>query len=140
MNPEETNTALFSQLVTGHAQMALTFLGRLPNPQTGETDAPNTEAARLFIDQLEMIETKTKGNLTAGESKLLSQMLGMTRMAFFEVVEDQAEAKPETPTAASTEAAPSNPTAAETKAEAASTEEKPTAADESKVKFSKKYG
>jgi hypothetical protein len=30
-------------------------------------------------DQLEMLEAKTKGNLTADESKLLSQMLGMTR-------------------------------------------------------------
>jgi hypothetical protein len=85
----EIHAALFAQLVAGHGQMALTFLGRLPNPQTGEPDEPNAEAAKLFIDQLEMLVAKTKGNLSADEERLLRQTLTTTQLAFLEVFEAQ---------------------------------------------------
>jgi hypothetical protein len=100
--PAEIHSALFAQLVTGHAQMALTFLGRLPNPQTGEADEVNAEAAKVFIDQLEMIEAKTKGNLSAEESRMLKEMLNLSRMAFVEVIDN----RPEPGVAASTAGTP----------------------------------
>ena len=98
-SPAEIHSALFEQLVTGHAQMTLTFLGRLPNPQTGKPDEVNAEAAKLFIDQLEMLEVKTKGNLSAEETRLLTHSLNFTRMAFVEVMEAQVTAQPEAPAA-----------------------------------------
>ena len=85
----ERHAALFYQMVTGHTQMVLTFLGRLPNPQTGEPGEVNLEAAELFIDQLEMLQGKTQGNLSDDESKLLAEALSVTQSAFVEVVEGQ---------------------------------------------------
>jgi hypothetical protein len=96
-SPAEIHAALFEQLVTGHAQMALTFLGRIPNPQTGKPNEVNAEAAKMFIDQLEMLEAKTKGNLSAEETRLLTHSLNFTRMAFVEVIEAQVTGQPETP-------------------------------------------
>ena len=78
---------LFAQLVTGHAQMALTFLGKVDIPQTGRPDGVNTEAAKVFIDQLEMLRSKTRGNLDADETRLLAQVLDVVRMAFVEVID-----------------------------------------------------
>lgn len=87
----ERHAALFFQMVTGHTQMVLTFLGRLPNPHTGEPGEINLEAAELFIDQLEMLQGKTLGNLSGDESKLLAEALSVTQTAFVEVVEGQPE-------------------------------------------------
>ena len=67
--------------------MALTFLGKVDNPQTGRPDGVNTEAAKVFIDQLEMLRSKTRGNLDAEETRLLAQMLDLVRTAFVEVMD-----------------------------------------------------
>jgi hypothetical protein len=66
--------------------MALIFLGQAPNPQTGET-TQDLDHARYFIDQLEMIEAKTKGNLNKHEEALLKQSLTNLRLVFVEAVE-----------------------------------------------------
>ena len=65
--------------------MTLVFLGRLANPQTGKPEAVNLEAARIFIDQLEMLEQKTRGNLSNEEGRALAQAITVSRMAFVEV-------------------------------------------------------
>ncbi len=92
----DRHAALFSQLVTGHGQMALMFLGKLPNPQTGNVELPILEAARTFIDQLEMLEKKTQGNISPDETRLLQETLGLTRTAFVEVVDALNSADPAT--------------------------------------------
>jgi hypothetical protein len=86
---EEMMSALFAQLVMQQANMAMLLLGKVPNPQTGET-IRDIEAARLFIDQLEMLDEKTKGNLSKEEGQLLKQSLMSLRMAFVEAVESPA--------------------------------------------------
>jgi hypothetical protein len=91
---EEMNSALFAQMVIQQANMAMLLMGKVPHPQTGET-MRDIEASRLFIDQLEMLETKTKGNLTKEEAQLLKQSLMSLRMAFVEAVESPAPTKPE---------------------------------------------
>jgi hypothetical protein len=123
---EEMMSALFAQLVMQQSNMAMLLLGKVPNPQTGET-VRDIEAARLFIDQLEMLEVKTKGNLRKEEEQLLKQSLMSLRMTFVEAVQspDAATKKPE-----------AAPAVEEKKVEAA-----PEAAvdEESKKKFTKKY-
>ncbi len=85
----EIHSALFTQLIAGHAQMAMMLLGKYPNPQTGKNEPVNLEAAKMFIDQLEMLEAKTRGNLTQEETGLLRQMLTATQIGFAEVIDAQ---------------------------------------------------
>jgi hypothetical protein len=127
-NREEFLSAMFASLVIQQTNMAGIFLGLAPNPQTGET-GQDLEHAQYFIDQLEMLEAKTKGNLNRQEEGLLRQSLTNLRMAFVEVVAKAAVAAPpqekaEAPPVA-TPAAPSIATAP--------------AVDDSKKKFTKKY-
>jgi hypothetical protein len=79
-------SAMFASLVIQNANMALIFLGQAPHPQTGKTEL-DLDHARYFIDQLEMLEVKTKGNLAKQEAALLSQSLTSLRLAFVEAVE-----------------------------------------------------
>src|ERR1700743_30999 len=83
---EEMMSALFAQLVIQQSNMAMLLMGKVPHPQTGET-VRDIEAARLFIDQLEMLEAKTKGNLSKEEEQVLKQSLMSLRMAFVDGVE-----------------------------------------------------
>src|SRR4051812_10157466 len=92
---EEMMSALFAQLVMQQTNMAMLLMGKVPHPQTGQT-VRDIEASRLFIDQLEMLEAKTKGNLTKEEEQLLKQSLMSLRMAFVQAVESpEVEAKKE---------------------------------------------
>src|SRR5690348_4631426 len=83
---EDIMSALFAQLVMQQANMAMMLLGKVAHPETGKV-MKDIDAARLFIDQLEMLEAKTKGNLTKEESMLLKQSLMSLRLGFVEAVE-----------------------------------------------------
>ena len=61
----------FNEFVILQPQNAGLFLGQIPNPLTGEKEI-NLRAAKSVIDSLEMLEGKTRGNLTGTEEKLLS--------------------------------------------------------------------
>ena len=73
----------FVEFVMMHAQNAALFLGQIPNPHTGEGEV-NLDLARLFIDQLSMIQEKTRGNLTLEERQVLEQVLYELRLRFVE--------------------------------------------------------
>ncbi len=77
-------TQRFIEFVMMHAQNAALFLGQIPNPKTGEPEV-NLDLARMFIDQLEMIQEKTRGNLTNEETMVLRNALSNLQMAFVEV-------------------------------------------------------
>jgi len=131
---DEMMSALFAHLVMQQSNMALMLMGKTPHPETGKT-MQDLEAAKLFIDLLEMLEAKTKGNLSKEEQSLLKQTLMAVRMAFVEVVESpsaQAEAKPQPQTPAET-AKSAEPEQASSLEGAAPTPE------ESHKKFTKKY-
>ena len=63
------------------AQQAAMFLGRIPNPQTNEPEI-NLPYARMFIDMLEMLQDKTRGNLSNEETQMLTGVLSDLRLAF----------------------------------------------------------
>lgn len=128
-------SALFAQLVMQQSSMAMMLMGKTAHPESGQV-VHDLEAAKLFIDQLEMIEFKTKGNLSAEEAAILKQSLMSLRMAFVECVNapsapDKPRAEQGTPSAGSEPAARSNPPTA---APAAGLGE-----EESHKKFTKKY-
>jgi Domain of unknown function (DUF1844) len=76
----------FIEFVMMHAQNAALFLGQIPNPKTGEGEV-NLELAKMFIDQLAMIQEKTRGNLTNEESTVLRNALSNLQMAYVEVAQ-----------------------------------------------------
>lgn len=73
--------ASFSLLVTMLATQAMVGLGVLHDPSQGEPH-PDPQVAKHFIDLLGMLETKTKGNLSAEDNALLSQSLHELRMMY----------------------------------------------------------
>jgi hypothetical protein len=132
-------TQRFIEFVVMHAQNAALFLGQIPNPKTGQGEV-NLDLARMFIDQLAMIQEKTRGNLTSEEAKVLTNALSNLQMAYVEVAREQPKEAmgPETP-----EAAPS-PMPAEQSSTAMPEPSAPTSPTEpekeSRKKFTKSYG
>ena len=74
----------FVQFVMMQVQNIFYVLGRNPSPD-GRPIPPNLEAGKLLIDQLEMIQEKTRNNLSAQESSILDDALKNVRLAFVEV-------------------------------------------------------
>lgn len=127
----------FIEFVMMHAQNAALFLGQIPNPQTGKGEV-NLELARMFIDQLAMIQEKTRGNLTTEEATVLRNALSNLQMAFVEVSQNPGNvvSSPEKTSAPAAESpAPSQPPGGAEPSVNAPAEEA-----ESKKKFSKSYG
>ncbi|MGC3990247.1 MAG: DUF1844 domain-containing protein [Chthoniobacteraceae bacterium] len=124
-------TQRFIEFVMMTAQNAAHFLGQIPNPQTGKGEV-NLDLARLFIDQLVMIRSKTRGNLSQDETGVLNNAISNLQMVFVEVsrgggVSEEIE-EPATPVAPAVEAGAAAPESPE--------EGEP----ESKKKFTKSYG
>jgi|HubBroStandDraft_6_1064221.scaffolds.fasta_scaffold134653_2 hypothetical protein len=132
---EEIMAALFANMVIQQTNMAMMFLGKTPHPETGQV-IKDLEAAKMFIDQLEMLEAKTKGNLSKQEDGLLKQALAALHMTFVEAVDGHGE----TPSSEPAQPAPSQAAPAEPQPSTASpgTDAAP-AAEESRKKFTKKY-
>ena len=74
----------FVQFVMIQVQNIFYVLGRIPSPD-GHPIPPNLEAGKMLIDQLEMIQEKTRGNLSSQESSILDDALKNVRLAFVEV-------------------------------------------------------
>ena len=133
-------TQRFIEFVMMHAQNAALFLGQIPNPKCGEPEM-NLDLARMFIDQLEMIQEKTRGNLTNEEAMVLRNTLSNLQMAYVEASgagqpqrAEQPEVMPE-PAASQTAEQPASG-APEQSPPIASTEPE----SESRKKFTKSYG
>ena len=129
-------TQRFIEFVLMHAQNAALFLGQIPNPKTGEPEV-NLDLARMFIDQLAMIQEKTRGNLASEEAKVLSNALSNLQMAYVDVARQtpQGAAQAKAPEAAPPPQPAEQPAGApESSAPIAPTE------TESRKKFTKSYG
>ena len=74
----------FEELVRMLATQALMYLGAFPDPESGRRMV-SLEMAQFNIDMLDMIEGKTKGNLTEQEQQLLTQILYELRMQYVEI-------------------------------------------------------
>ncbi len=129
----------FIEFVMMQAQNAALFLGQIPNPQTGQGEV-NLDVAKMFIDQLAMIQEKTRGNLTNEETAVLRNTLSNLQMAFVEVSRQVREGT------TGADPAPEAPEAEAGEPAAPSIEEKtdappaPEAESESRKKFTKSYG
>jgi hypothetical protein len=128
----------FIEFVMMQAQNAALFLGQIPNPQTGKGEV-NLELAKMFIDQLAMIQEKTRGNLTNEETAVLRNTLSNLQMAFVEVSRQVREGATELSPAAPLEADAPEPDAPAS-AEKTEPSAPPETESESRKKFTKSYG
>ncbi len=129
-------TQRFVQFVMMQSQNAALFLGQIPNPH-GETPEINLDVAKMFIDQLVMIRSKTKGNLSNEELGVLNNAISNLQMAYYEVSQKQsggASSETAESGAIGEKAEPASAETAGADASADSTE------SESRKKFSKSYG
>ena len=118
-------TRRFIEFVLMQAQQIALMLGQIPGPD-GKPMDPNLPVARIFIDQLEMIREKTRGNLSKEEEDILTKVLADLQLAFVEAGHQAPAAAPAV-------------TAAEEKSGAPDSETPPDE-DDGKKKFSKSYG
>ena len=89
---EEAPGANFEILLSYLSTTAMFQLGLLPGP-SGERIPADLGNARRTIDLLEVLEQKTRGNLTPEEARLLDDVLADLRMGYVEV-ETQLAKKP----------------------------------------------
>jgi uncharacterized protein DUF1844 len=80
---EETGSG-FETLVSYLSTTAMFQLGLLPGPG-GERIPSDLVNAQRTIDLLEVLQQKTRGNLTLAESKLLEDVLYELRMSYVEI-------------------------------------------------------
>jgi hypothetical protein len=85
---QEMPPASFEMLLTSLATEAMISLGQLPD-MTGQPSEVNVPQARYAIDMLQMLEEKTKGNLTPGEQQAVENILHQLRMMFVAVQQGQ---------------------------------------------------
>jgi hypothetical protein len=74
----------FTAFVISLASSAAIHFGDLPDPQSGQPQEVNLEAAQQMIAILELLEQKTRGNLTAEERQVLEQVLYELRLRYVE--------------------------------------------------------
>jgi hypothetical protein len=127
-------TQRFIEFVMMQAQNAAFMLGQIPHPQTGKAEV-NLEMAQLLIDQLVMIQEKTKSNLNSDESRILAGAISNLQLAFVEAVREEPSKKSVIqPEASAPEASPQ--VEEKTRAESAPEQNDP----DGKRKFVKSYG
>lgn len=104
-----------AQLVLSLQAGAMQQMGKVASPFSGEIER-DLQMAKVSIDMLAMVETKTKGNLTDDEAKMLTGVLYNLRLNFVEESK-----KPEE----STESTPSEETEKSGESDKADSEDKP---------------
>jgi hypothetical protein len=122
-------TQRFIEFVMMQAQNTAFVLGQIPHPQTGKAEV-NLDMGQLLIDQLVMVQEKTKGNLNSDEARILAQTISNLQMLFVEAAQKQ----PST--------APAGPAVESRGAESPGAEQAATAQTDAdgKKKFVKSYG
>ena len=95
MSDDKQNSELFQGLVSSLAAATMQHLGKTLSPVTNKIEK-NLPAAQSTIDMLDMLEAKTKGNLSDAESKLLKGVLAELKMNYVETLNEKpAEPAPE---------------------------------------------
>ena len=74
----------FSAIVLSFASSALFHLGLVPDPETGQPGQRSLPLAQHSIDLLELLQLKTRGNLSGDEMKLLTNLLTELRVRYVE--------------------------------------------------------
>lgn len=77
----EMPPANLAMLISTFYSQAMMSLGVMPHPETGEKST-DLIMAKHFVDTLEMLQEKTKGNTDEEEDKMFDEVLHLLRMAY----------------------------------------------------------
>ncbi|MGD8307634.1 MAG: DUF1844 domain-containing protein [Ignavibacteria bacterium] len=77
----ETQRKLFLQLILQNQQMALISMGKTTSPVSNKIEK-NMTYAKVSIDTLEMLQAKTKGNLSKMEEQYLVEMITQLKIDY----------------------------------------------------------
>lgn len=78
---------LFLGLIHSFQAAAMQQMGKIPNPYTDKIER-DMRQAKLSIDMLEMIETRTSGNLMGEEARFLKHVLTEVRLNYVAEMEE----------------------------------------------------
>jgi hypothetical protein len=88
MSDDQQNNGMFQGLVISLAAATMQHLGKTLNPATHKIEK-NLEAAQATIDMLDMLEAKTKGNLSDAEAKLIKSVLAELKLNYVETLNEK---------------------------------------------------
>ena len=88
MSNDRQSGEMFQGLVISLAAATMQHLGKTLNPVTNKIEK-NLDAASSTIDMLDMLEAKTKGNLSEAEAKLLKGVLAELKMNYVETLNEK---------------------------------------------------
>jgi type III secretory pathway component EscR len=74
------------QLIIQNQQIAMMAMGKIKNPVTDKIER-NLEHAKIYIDSLDMLMAKTKGNLSEYEEKFLTETLKELKLNYVDEVD-----------------------------------------------------
>ena len=77
----------FNAFVVSLATTAAVHFGDVADPSSGETPTANLKAAGHAIEMLQLLEEKTRGNLTDEEGTFLTRVLYELRLRYAEIEE-----------------------------------------------------
>lgn len=83
---DANHNILFMQLIIQNQQIAMMSMGKIKNPVTERTER-NLEHAKIYIDTLDMLLAKTKGNLSEYEEKFLIETLKDLKLNYVDEVD-----------------------------------------------------
>ena len=96
MESPDKHTMLFARLVFMLHAAAMQYLGKIKNPVTDKVER-DLAGAQGMIDTLEMLENRTKGNLSQDEARMLTQMLQELRLNYVDEVQKPPPASAQEP-------------------------------------------
>jgi len=83
---DPNHNILFMQLIIQNQQIAMMAMGKIKNPVTNKIDR-NLEHAKIYIDTLDMLLAKTKGNLSEYEEKFLTETLKELKLNYIDEID-----------------------------------------------------
>ncbi len=90
MNSEKNSALFFSLVMTFHAA-AMQQMGKVKHPISDKIER-DLEQAQMSIDILDMLQSKTQGNLSDEESRLLGNILQELKLNY---VDEASKKEPE---------------------------------------------
>ena len=94
LSDEQQQQLLFMMLVQQHQQIAMMGMGKMENPQTGETER-ELKSAKFAIDTLLMLKEYTEGNLPKKLNNYLTETLNNLRVSYADEKEKGEDVEPD---------------------------------------------